>query len=346
MTDYPELYKRLAQEILKHEGRIEGDTQIFVAELSRQLRNDGYQLTPESELIMSNYIAQALAAIKTGIQQATATALTQDLQSEVVLKSTEQAFIEQWPDGLNLSDRLWKWDDATRKGVSQVLQEGIRAGKGVDSVAMDMQRAIEQATGGQRFKIVSEHADDWVAELHKSAMTLIHDANARKQWNDTVEQAREIIDGLKETGSRSAAQRVLSQMQKAVEKGREELLDKAVKWWTYDKQLYNLKRIARTEMANATHRAVIDSTINDKTIIGYQWRLSGSHPVSDICDVYANVEMGLGKGVFTKETVPRHKAHPHCMCQLIPRVTPISTKGQFSYEQLRQRIVKPAANKQ
>jgi hypothetical protein len=58
------------------------------------------------------------------------------------------------------------------------------------------------------------------------------------------------------------------------------------------------------------HNAVIDSTHDDSTIIGYQWRLSGSHKIFDICDYYANIDMGLGKGVWTKDAVPRHKAHP------------------------------------
>jgi hypothetical protein len=212
-----------------------------------------------------------------------------------------------------------------------VLQQGIRAGRAVDSIALDMQKAIETAAGGQRFKIVSEHIDDWVTELHESALTLIHDPAARRQWNDAIEQAQEIIDGLKTTGSRTAAEQVLKEMKRAVEKGKEELLDKAVKWWTYDKQLYNLKRISRTEMGQAMHSGVINGTLHDETIIGYQWRLSASHPITDICDYYANVEMGLGRGVFTKDAVPRHKAHPHCMCLIIPRVSPISRPGSKNY---------------
>jgi hypothetical protein len=132
-------------------------------------------------------------------------------------------------------------------------------------------------------------------------------------------------------GSRSAAERVLSQLQEAVLKGSEELADSAAKWWLYDKQLYHLKRIARTERSTALHRAVIAGSEDDETIIGYQWRLSGSHPAADICDYYANIEMGLGKGVWSKDTVPRHKAHPHCMCLLIPRVTEIRQKGSNNY---------------
>ena len=50
----------------------------------------------------------------------------------------------------------------------------------------------------------------------------------------------------------------------------------------------------------------------------YKWRLSPAHTRPDICDVYANVDFGLGRGVWPKDKVPRRKAHPHCTCLLIP----------------------------
>jgi hypothetical protein len=338
--DYPLLYRELAKAILGHEGELTRDTAAFMAAFTQQLQKDGYALTEESEAIMTNYIDKMKAAIGLGIAKAAATATQQSLQSQTVLQLAEQSFQHRWPDGLTLSDRLWQWDNATRDGVAQVLQEGIRTGQAVDSLVMDMQRAIERAAGGERFKIVTEHVDDWVKELYESGIALIHDPNAKAEWDAAVEQAREIIEGLKTTGSRSAAERVLDQLITAVSKGKEAAMDKAVKWWTYDKQLYNLKRIARTEMATAGHRAVIDDTIDDDTIIGYQWRLSASHPITDICDYYASIDMGLGKGVFTKETVPRSKAHPHCMCLLIPRVTPIKERGNKNYADFIRRLPK------
>jgi len=91
-------------------------------------------------------------------------------------------------------------------------------------------------------------------------------------------------------------------------------------------------------MATAAHRAVIASVEGDASIIGFQWRLSGSHPTSDICDYYANIEMGLGKGVWTKAAVPHHKAHPHCMCLLIPRGTPIKSSGSKNYGEFIQNV--------
>ncbi len=334
MTDYPELYQRLAQEILKRDGRISADTTAFIKQFLAKLRAGGWQLSGDAETALNSHLSGINNVIKDAIGSAVAVAsglplTAASLHSETVLKLAEQAFVERWPDGLTLSDRLWRWKDETRKGVQQQLQAAIRQGKGVNAVMYDMQRAIER--GGNRFQIVTNHADDWVKELHESAVALIHDPEARAGWKVTVGEAEERIALLAATGSRSAAERVLDQIKQAVEKGSEELVDKAVKWWVYDKQLYNLKRIARTEMADAAHNAVIASVEADESIIGFQWRLSGSHPTADICDYYANIEMGMGKGVFTKAAVPRHKAHPHCMCLLIPRVTPIAQRGSKNY---------------
>lgn len=334
MTDYPELYKRLAQEIIKHEGVIAGDAQAFVSRIVQRLQAEGRQITPVVQADLTDYLTAMQDSIKVGIVSAVTLAASvtpNSLQSATIAKLVEQAFTERWPDGLNLSERLWNWDNSVKTGLAKTVQDGIRHGESVSKIMYAMQRKIETAHAGQRFKIVETYVDDWVTELHQSATALIHDPEARALWDATVADAEERILSLTANGSRSAAEQALKEMQKAVLKGSEELADKAAKWWLYDKQLYHLKRIARTEMATAMHRAVIAGTIDDETIIGYQWRLSSSHPAADICDYYANIDMGLGKGVWTKDAAPRHKAHPHCMCLLIPRVTPIKVSGSKNY---------------
>lgn len=76
-------------------------------------------------------------------------------------------------------------------------------------------------------------------------------------------------------------------------------------------------RVARTEMQNAFH----EGTINANTIMpSYQgsiWRLSGSHPVPDQCNEYAEHN---GNGFWPKGEEP-HKPHPHCFCTLLPQHT-------------------------
>ncbi len=332
MTDYPALYQRLWREIQQQDGRLTESTGRFVAKLVSQLRADGWQIGPEAQQHLTDYLDGVQGAVKSGIQTAISVAAAGGvLHSNDVLKLTEQAFVKRWPDGLSLSDRLWRMNNETRQGLTDVLQQGARQGQAVGRIVMAMQRTIERSHAGQRFKIISEHQDDWVKDLHQAAQEMIHNPEGRPAWNDVVAEVEDRISTLSKTGTRTAAEQVLKKIREAVDKGREDLLDKAVKWWVYDKQLFNLKRIARTEMSTAMHRAVIASTQSDGDIIGYQWRLSSSHPRPDICDYYASVEMGLGKGVWSKESVPDEKAHPHCMCLLIPRVSPIKTRGHGDF---------------
>jgi len=342
--DYEALYKKLAQAIVKAEGKMNADTAAFVARFVKQLRAQGYKLDGDAEAALNTYLTSMETTLKSAISEAlvisSGVAVTQaSLHSKTVLAAAEQAFIAQWPDGLALSDRLWRWKKSARDGVQQQLQLGIKQAKANGAVVYNLQRAIEKDTG-RRFAIVSDHTSQWVQELYESAQTMIHTPLDKTAWQKVVDEVESHISDLSRTGNRHAAERLLSQIKLAVNNGEEALLDSAVKWWTYDQQLYHLRRIARTEMATAAHRAVIDTSIDDPDIIGFQWRLSGSHPIYDICDYYASIEMGLGKGVFSKEAVPRHKAHPHCMCLLIPRTTPIKQRGDKNYAEFIQNTSK------
>ena len=72
-------------------------------------------------------------------------------------------------------------------------------------------------------------------------------------------------------------------------------------------------------MARAYHDGFLARWDADENCIAYQWRLSGRHPVYDICDLYAKANLyGLGAGIFPKGKVPLIPAHPNCMCVLKP----------------------------
>lgn len=329
--DYPAIYQRLAQEILRQEGKIGADTRAFVDAFVVKLRKEKWNLSTEQVAALDDYTAAMTQALESSLTAGFALGSGLSMQSPEVLGLMSQAFTERWPDGLTLSDRLWRWKTEARDGVQEQLAKGLAVGRSNSAIVYDMQRAIERNSGNARFKIVSDSKTDWVEELYTNAQAMIHDPATKADWQAVLDEVEAHIDTLSRTGTRNAAERVLSQIKKAVESGNEMLLDKAVKWWTYDQQLFDLNRIVRTEVATAAHRAVIAGSIDDPDVIGYQWRLSASHKVTDICDYYASIEMGLGKGVWTKEAVPRHKAHPHCMCLLIPRATPIRQKGNRDY---------------
>ncbi len=86
-----------------------------------------------------------------------------------------------------------------------------------------------------------------------------------------------------------------------------------------DNPRYQAMRIARTEIVTAHREAHILSTLDPATgglksyIAGVGWRLSMSHPHTDICDVWAEDDGdGLGAGNYLPENVPSD--HPHGLC--------------------------------
>lgn len=74
---------------------------------------------------------------------------------------------------------------------------------------------------------------------------------------------------------------------------------------------YAAMRLARTEINNAFHTAAIVAAQDKPWIDGMEWKLSGSHPKPDICDLLAGRTFPVG-------AVPP-KPHPQCFCYVIPK---------------------------
>lgn len=75
---------------------------------------------------------------------------------------------------------------------------------------------------------------------------------------------------------------------------------------------YAAMRLGRTELNNAFHEQQKLQARRD-WVAGVRWNLSKTHPRKDVCDVYAEHEEGLGRGVWDKDSVP-DKPHPQCLC--------------------------------
>jgi ribosomal protein L24 len=70
-------------------------------------------------------------------------------------------------------------------------------------------------------------------------------------------------------------------------------------------------RLARTEMLNSFHEGTINQHSAAPSYLGITWKLSGAHPIPDVCNDYA------AQGFFAKGTEPT-KPHPHCFCIALP----------------------------
>lgn len=107
-----------------------------------------------------------------------------------------------------------------------------------------------------------------------------------------------------------------------IEKGAgQAALDKKMRVAFHERMRYFANRIAQTEL----HRAYADrqavELMGDPDVEYVQWRMSGTHPKTDICDMLAKVDKyGLGPGVYPKAKAPKAPAHPFCRCILAPRL--------------------------
>lgn len=97
-------------------------------------------------------------------------------------------------------------------------------------------------------------------------------------------------------------------------------LERLVQVAIYEKSRYFANRIAQTEIGQAYSKRRAAEIMADDTIEVVQWRLSGAHPVEDVCDLFARVDRyGLGPGCYPKRRAPRPLAHPFCLCRLRTR---------------------------
>jgi hypothetical protein len=77
---------------------------------------------------------------------------------------------------------------------------------------------------------------------------------------------------------------------------------------------YAAMRLGRTELNNTFHQSQLREA-ERPWVNGVKWNRSKSHPKKDICDVYADHDEGMGKGIWSKVTVPG-KPHPQCLCYM------------------------------
>ncbi len=73
---------------------------------------------------------------------------------------------------------------------------------------------------------------------------------------------------------------------------------------------FEAMRLARTEVNNAFHEGTVNAYAAIPSARGAYWRLSGAHPLPDICDEYASHN---GNGLWAEGEVPA-RPHPACMC--------------------------------
>ncbi len=335
MDQYKLIRNLILQYLEENLTKLKDSQEEVVQEILRRLQQEGYRITPELEEYVSEVVSQNANLIKTLITRSAFLA-TQYLgipqKTKEVLREIEK---HEYPDGLNLSKRLWKRQNELKRQFKTVLFRNIRLGESAKKIAYEFQYKAER---GPFEPLTEEELPKLVQRLRDTARGIIQGKEERAKWEKLIREYERYIRQRSKLGTYYAHRTLLRDLTKAVEKLSEKAVESAVRWWAYEKQLYYLNRIARTEVSNVIHLSILKETEKDPYIIGYRWELSPAHGRPDICDHLVSVDFGLGKGVWPKDKVPRRKPHPHCTCHITPIAGDpknVKLKNKFLKEHIR-----------
>jgi len=113
----------------------------------------------------------------------------------------------------------------------------------------------------------------------------------------------------------SALRAGYTQLLDALEKRSVRAVEKALKAAVEEKARYYAQRIAQTEIFRAKNYKNAVQYLRDDEIALVRYEMSSSHPKVDICDFYANLDVGYGKGIVPKEEMRTLPLHPFCRCK-------------------------------
>ena len=195
-----------------------------------------------------------------------------------------------------LSERVYKNSKMLAKEINVILEKSIKANETVKTIAMKLYE-------GYDFK------DKEVLNAAKVLPKYL-----QKAFKNRDKSIMKQVEKLRTKPLRIAYKDIVRRLDVLNDKALEEYMRTAY----HEKMRYYAKRIADTE----THRAMMTKRayeyLNDNEIEFVRFQMSIHHPKTDICDFYANLDMGYGRGIVPKREMRSTPLHPHCRCIYAP----------------------------
>jgi len=201
------------------------------------------------------------------------------------------------PDSLKLSNRLYKNSSKVAKESLEILDAELKSKRTIREISRKLY-------DGYDFN------DKEVLEIKKKIPIFIQ----KELKKDGVSlEFKKYIDDIKTKPYRIALKGIVDKLESKSKKG----LQKALKVALEEKSRYYANRIADTESNRAKNLSRADEFMKDDDIELVKWSMSSRHSF-DICDYYANLDVGYGAGVVKKSDMIMLPLHPHCHCRYHP----------------------------
>jgi hypothetical protein len=140
-----------------------------------------------------------------------------------------------------------------------------------------------------------------------------------------VKLALKQIDRLKTKPLQIAYKQIIKKLEQIDEVG----VLKKLETGYHEKMRFYAKRIANTEKQRALTAKRAKEYLDDKDVEYVRFNLSSSHKMVDVCDFYANLDIGYGAGVVKKEDMRTLPLHPFCNCFYEPYYPLTKEKAKF-----------------
>ena len=194
-----------------------------------------------------------------------------------------------------LSDMLYKNAKDISKMITKILYEGIKAKETIREIALKIYEGY-----------------DFRDEIMKAKKVL--PKYLIKALEERDDEIMKQIEKLKTKPLRIAYKDLIRKMDTFTDEELQKLLNTAY----HEKMRYYANRIAKTE----THRAFMSKRakdmLEDDEVEFVKYEMSPAHKKTDICDFYANLDVGYGRGVIPKREMRATPLHPHCYCIYTP----------------------------
>jgi len=214
---------------------------------------------------------------------------------------TKKMLTRSWVDDkITASKRIKRAPPRVGRAVANDIVTAVREGDSNRKITKSMKKRIDKG------ELDSEPIRKDITKLSrktKDPQTMLEVKRLRKEL---------------EKGQSTKLKKAYTRFLNAFESQNEERIKKAIDNAVNTKAKYVANRIARTETNRAWTEGFHLKWKDDEDVVGYGWRLSSGHEIFDQCDVYANTDFGMGKGVFPAGRIPTQPAHPNCNCYLVP----------------------------
>lgn len=175
---------------------------------------------------------------------------------------------------------------------------------------------VEIAEDVNKTTFIEGNLPKHLKELDRAAKNALSgDKKALAQYRKAVKKSVKQVNRLAKGGAPTdRLKQAYTGVITATEKGSVKAINNAIVRAVDEKARYNAQRISRAESARAYAQGIVTNADEDEDITAIQWVLGTRHNVIDICDFNAGANLyGMGPGVYPKDRVPAHPAHPHCI---------------------------------